>query len=122
MDPITDYAVVLLTQGLRPDDLDVDVVFGVADPTGDLQVVSDAGATLEDTAEDGICRFVAKFPPSVAGRAGYAVRVLPGHPQRLGGDLGRDHPRVRPRQRGRDRDARRTPPRAPGRSARPTPR
>ena len=65
---------------LRPDDLDVDVVFGVADPTGDLQVVSDAGATLEDTAEDGICRFVAKFPPSVAGRAGYAVRVLPGHP------------------------------------------
>ncbi len=65
---------------LRADDLDVDVVFGVADPTGDLQVVSDAGATLEDTAEDGICRFVAKFPPSVAGRAGYAVRVLPGHP------------------------------------------
>jgi hypothetical protein len=29
--------------------------------------------------ENGVCRFEGTFTPLVAGRVGYAIRVLPGH-------------------------------------------
>ena len=64
---------------LAPADLRVDLVYGSAEPGGDLQAEGSVPMTCDTQGEDGICRFSATFAPDRGGQAGYAIRVLPFH-------------------------------------------
>jgi starch phosphorylase len=64
---------------LRPEDVQLHVVYGPAGPDGTLHASREAPLTLESRAEDGICHYRGTFEPAVRGRVGYAVRVLPHH-------------------------------------------
>lgn len=65
---------------LTPSDLRVEVVTGAVDANGDLQPNAMIAAGFLGVGEDGICRYTAVFRPGAGGRAGYAIRVLPNHP------------------------------------------
>lgn len=66
--------------GLAPSDVSVDLVYGRAEANGEMIGESTARLRPGALAPDGSCVFsgVAMNPPS--GRVGYAVRVLPSHP------------------------------------------
>lgn len=66
---------------LTPQDVEFHVVHGPATPDGGLAPVGDAPLIFEGQAEDGICHYRATFEPAARGRVGYAVRVLPRHPE-----------------------------------------
>ncbi len=65
---------------LRPGDLQFHVVHGPAWADGTLRPAGEAALSLEGRAEDGICHYQGSFEPAARGRVGYAVRVLPNHP------------------------------------------
>jgi len=66
--------------GLEPDDLRVDVVDGEAGIDGTLHPVGEH--RLQFVGGDGgtVCIYAGSFKPEVAGRIGWAIRVMPGHP------------------------------------------
>ncbi|MBA4179111.1 MAG: hypothetical protein C0506_00840 [Anaerolinea sp.] len=65
---------------LAPADLRVDILHGPTEPTGDLRAENAAPMSCEAQGEDGTCRFSGTFAPARGGQAGYAIRVLPFHP------------------------------------------
>ncbi len=64
---------------LRAEDIRVDAVFGPTGPGGELAGSQSARLELGETHEDGMCVYSGNFEPSVGGRIGYAVRILPSH-------------------------------------------
>jgi starch phosphorylase len=64
--------------GLRPDDLEVQAVYGGVDPDDRLADVASVALHLAD-AVDGTARFEGEIPLSRPGAFGYTVRVLPKH-------------------------------------------
>lgn len=76
-----DISATVQLAGLHPSDVAVDVVYGRAGPNGEMVIESTAPLSPRQAFEDGSCLFsgIAAGPPS--GRVGYAVRVLPAHPE-----------------------------------------
>jgi starch phosphorylase len=66
---------------LSPADLQFHVVHGPAAPDSTLTPAGTAALWLESRAEDGICHYQGTFEPAARGRVGYAIRVLPHHPE-----------------------------------------
>lgn len=65
---------------LDPGDIRVDIVHGAANPAGDLSATATSAMALVSRADDGTCLFAGTFAPATSGRVGYAIRVLPSHP------------------------------------------
>jgi starch phosphorylase len=70
----------LHTGSLSPADVRVDAVHGAASPDGTLSIDGTTRLNYLDCSEDGICRFTGALEPTIGGRFGYAIRVLPDHP------------------------------------------
>mgnify|MGYP007080361810 CR=1 FL=1 len=68
------------TAGLAPSDLRVDILYGPADPSGELAADNETPLTLVHQTEDGNYIFKGSFAPEQGGNVGYAVRILPLHP------------------------------------------
>ncbi|MEX0781841.1 MAG: alpha-glucan family phosphorylase [Dehalococcoidia bacterium] len=66
---------------LSPTDLRFDVVHGPSAPDGGLTPAAEAPLWMSNRAEDGICHYEGTFQPQSRGRVGYALRVLPNHPE-----------------------------------------
>jgi starch phosphorylase len=66
---------------LSPDDLSVDAISGPVSSEGALEAAGMISLVLTSRAEDGICHYEGTFTPSASGRIGYAIRVLPRHPE-----------------------------------------
>ncbi|MCK9520142.1 MAG: alpha-glucan family phosphorylase, partial [Dehalococcoidia bacterium] len=64
---------------LSPDDVTLDVVYGIAGPRGELASERSTRMELAGVGEDGVCRYEASLSPEIHGRVGYVVRVLPWH-------------------------------------------
>ncbi len=64
---------------LQESELQVDAVFGRAEPGGDANVDGATPLSFVSRGEDGVCRFAGAFSATTGGRVGYAVRVLPKH-------------------------------------------
>ncbi|MEP6870394.1 MAG: alpha-glucan family phosphorylase [Anaerolineaceae bacterium] len=66
--------------GLAPTDLRVDILYGTANPDGELGPEHEAPMTLAHKADDDRHYvFEGSFAPEHGGNVGYAVRVLPSH-------------------------------------------
>ncbi|MBM3890333.1 MAG: glycosyltransferase family 1 protein, partial [Verrucomicrobia bacterium] len=65
--------------GIKPDDILVQLVYGPMEADGTLQRVSTAAMKLMRS-DGGKHRFVGNIPCQASGRYGYAVRVVPQHP------------------------------------------
>lgn len=65
---------------LGPADLRVDILHGTADPMGDLVAEHETPMKLLQQFEDGSSVFCGTFVPEQGGNMGYAIRILPWHP------------------------------------------
>ncbi len=65
---------------LRPADLRVDILHGSADAAGDLIAEHETPMSLVLQTEDGNSVFSGTFAPEQGGSVGYAIRILPLHP------------------------------------------
>ncbi|HEX6031749.1 MAG TPA: alpha-glucan family phosphorylase [Tepidiformaceae bacterium] len=65
---------------VQPEDVRVDVIHGPAGQDGALHARVESPLTFEGRTEDAVCHYTGTFDPVVSGRIGYAVRVLPAHP------------------------------------------
>lgn len=65
---------------LHPNDVRVDIVYGVAGPGGELSGESIAPMSCETMGARGEFDYKATLTPAMSGRIGYKVRIVPGHP------------------------------------------
>ena len=65
---------------LRPSDLRIDILHGQADPGGELAAEHESPMSLVEQTEDGNSIFSGTFAPEQGGNVGYAIRILPLHP------------------------------------------
>jgi starch phosphorylase len=65
---------------LQPGELRVDIVYGQSGATRELVIEEEAPLAFVKQQEDRLCRYEGEFTPTRGGRAGYAVRVTPHHP------------------------------------------
>ena len=70
----------IMSASLSPSDLRVDILHGTADGTGELVAENETPMTLIDQTEDGNSVFCGSFAPEQGGNVGYAIRILPWHP------------------------------------------
>ncbi|MEO6398608.1 MAG: hypothetical protein ABIP13_09095, partial [Tepidiformaceae bacterium] len=70
----------MFTGSLGPADLRVEIVHGAANPDGELADAEESRMHLEQQTEDGTCVFSGTFAPIHGGSVGYAIRILPSHP------------------------------------------
>jgi starch phosphorylase len=68
------------SDGLSPDDLQVQLVHGAVASTDELFDVSVVPMTHVGTVDGGAARYEGSFTCSAVGRYGFTVRVLPYHP------------------------------------------
>ncbi|MEP7217099.1 MAG: alpha-glucan family phosphorylase, partial [Anaerolineaceae bacterium] len=68
------------TGGLAPTDLRLDILYGTADPGGNLATENETSMTLVQQTADGNYAFRGAFAPAQGGSVGYTVRILPSHP------------------------------------------
>ncbi|GAB4263864.1 MAG: glycosyltransferase family 1 protein [Deferrisomatales bacterium] len=65
---------------LEPDDVRVEVYYGLLDPRGGLSAPARRPMRFEAVREEGVYEFAGDVPCERTGRHGFAVRVLPDHP------------------------------------------
>ena len=65
---------------LTPHDVTIDVLYGATSPSGELLTTREIPLAHKGQAEDGTWSYAGSFEPAGGGRIGYAVRVLPRHP------------------------------------------
>jgi len=65
---------------LSPGDVLIEVVFGRALTSGEIQVEGSVPMTLVGQGEDGTCRYAAEFVSDAGGAVGYTIRLMPSHP------------------------------------------
>jgi starch phosphorylase len=65
---------------LTPRDVNIDVLYGATSASGELLGTREAPLAHSGQAEDGTWSYAGSFEPGEGGRIGYAVRVLPSHP------------------------------------------
>ena len=68
------------TGGLAPADLRIDVLYGAAEPGGELAAEHETPMVLAHQTDDGNHVFRGSFAPEQGGNVGYTVRILPSHP------------------------------------------
>ncbi len=66
--------------GLEPGDLHVDVVYGEAGVDGTLHPTGERRLDFLSREGGTVCTYAGSFEPGMAGRVGWAIRVMPGHP------------------------------------------
>ena len=67
--------------GLTAADIRIDLLHGAAAANGDLEGARETPMAFLQQTEDGVCSFQGILEPGIGGRFGYAVRVLPHHPE-----------------------------------------
>jgi starch phosphorylase len=65
---------------IQPEDVRVDVIHGPAAEDGSLLARAESPLAFESRTEEAVAHYTGTFRPVVSGRIGYAVRVLPAHP------------------------------------------
>ncbi len=65
---------------LQHTDVRLDVAFGPALRSGEIEIAGMAPLTFQEMREDGTCRFEGTFVAGTGGRMGYAIRLTPAHP------------------------------------------
>lgn len=65
---------------LKYEDVRLDVAYGPALRTGEIEVAGMAPLVFQEMHEDGTCRFAGTFVSGTGGRMGYAIRLSPAHP------------------------------------------
>ncbi len=65
---------------LSHDEVRLEVAYGPALQTGEIEVAGMAALEFQERTEDGICRYTGTFATTSGGRMGYAIRLLPFHP------------------------------------------
>jgi glycogen phosphorylase len=77
--PLSIQADVFL-DGLRPEDVRVEIYAGPVNVDGNFTHRSTAGMEMAETLDDGWFRYKGSFSPDAPGRFGFTVRMLPNHP------------------------------------------
>jgi glycogen phosphorylase len=65
---------------LSPDDARLDIVYGAALTSGEIQVAGTSEMRLQKRSEDGTCRYGGEFSSAIGGGVGYTIRLMPIHP------------------------------------------
>ncbi|MCX6898145.1 MAG: alpha-glucan family phosphorylase [Verrucomicrobia bacterium] len=73
-------SVTVSLDGLKPDDISAQIVFGPLEAEGNLKRVQTVPMTLASSEPGNVFRFTGKITCQTSGRFGYAIRVLPQHP------------------------------------------
>jgi len=65
---------------LTRDDVRLEVVYGPALTSGEIQVEGMAPMVLDRQSKEGTCRYTGEFVSNVGGAVGYSIRLIPSHP------------------------------------------
>ena len=73
-------SVTVVLDDLKPDDISAQIVFGLLEAEGSLKRIQAVPMKLASSEPGNAFRFAGKIVCQTSGRFGYAVRVLPQHP------------------------------------------
>ncbi len=65
---------------LAHDEIRMEIAYGPAGQNGEIEIAGMAPLVFQDVSEDGACRYIGTFTSNVGGTMGYAIRLLPSHP------------------------------------------
>jgi len=65
---------------LAHDEVQIEIAYGAAVQNGEIEIAGMAPLVFQDMSEDGACRYVGTFTSDIGGMMGYAIRLLPLHP------------------------------------------